>query len=101
MQQQFRGLLPPETARAFNITWYQENCHGYLCLAGGGKPICIVIVVSIIEGQGHKWAAILPLCSMLPRLVEFFQRGFKMEHPVVLPEVEELLPEVLPVRVMV
>src|ERR1700724_1327425 len=83
MQQKLIGLLPPKTLPTFNVTRNQENCHRDLHLTCGSKTICIVIVVSIVEGQSQECALLFSLWHIFLRLVEFFQRGLKMEYPVV------------------
>src|ERR1700736_5347146 len=91
MMEKILWLLPPEAAPTIDVTRNQEEGDGYLQCRCKGKCFCVVIVVSIVEGQGKQGALLSSLAGTFLRLIQCFQGGLKVEYAIVTAQVEQVL----------
>src|ERR1700736_2280541 len=101
MMEKILWLLPPEAAPAIDVTWNQEEGDGYLQHRCKGKCFCVVIVVSIVEGQGKQAALLSSLASPFLRLIQCLQCGLEVESAIVTAQVEQVLLQVPSLRTVV
>src|SRR5258708_33984759 len=83
-------LQPPEIITAFYVARNDKDSDRNLQLPCKSKGMRVVIAVSIIESQYHRYAPVTHPLPLLQRRIELFQRLFKLQQPIVLTQVEHL-----------
>src|SRR5579864_3659284 len=94
-------LQPPEIISAFYVTRNDKDSNRNLQLPCKSKGMRVVIAVSIIEGQYHRYAPVTYPLPLLRRCIELFQRLFEMQYAIVLTQVEHLTAQISSKRAMV
>src|SRR6266571_4450742 len=84
------ALQPPETAPTFNVTGDQKHGNRDLQLTSEFKAMCIVITISIVEGQNKRCASIFPRWLTFVRRVKFFQCCLQVTDSIVAMQIEQM-----------
>ncbi len=94
-------LQPPEIITAFYVARNDKDSDRNLQLSCKSKGMRVVIAVSIIKGQYHRYAPVTHPLPLLQRRIELFQRLFEMQQAIVLTQVEHLTAQISSNRAMV